>query len=425
MCMTYQIYYISDQYFRYDSSTHVVIDVMREVALPRFTARISTNELLNLKEICERKPTLCTGDKIEELYQYFQDNLFHLTPSVKEIVSDCKLKAVVSNAMAKCESQNLAKGVMMLESVYYSLQFENRTVSMNAEKFRHGLSRLYSLKLNLTKYINVSDVSVTLRPPNMDINALDLVHYHHIVINRKEDPSNNSFFFNFNYLQIERLPYPYETNCLDYTTVGLQSQTHCLANCYEFILKRDVNDSTYELMQTNKHPPIPLNIMVGVFNYTDDTKQGVLDQHCRKSCFQDDCKSQIFTIILKHVGHERRNKWALGLYLAVPMEPTISLQYRPSMSTTDYITYVFSCISFWLGWSPLVCLQDFYKSRRGNRRPSVANQPSNSNRVSNQRRIDTWVTQSQVIAIVNINIAAALFNFEQRLNQFMARITTD
>ena len=151
------------------------------------------------------------------------------------------------------------------------------------------------------------------------------------------------------------LPPPYSTKCVDYTLEGVENRGECYEQCllektehrgiYPFDVIIDVEEQNltwkrYAPMDYSKEP----DFMRLIRKYRIE---------CRRQCSRPDCRSNKFVPIIVSL---RRSKSNFTLVLYTANEPDIRIHAISTLTLIDLVTYIFSCIGFWFGWSPVVLI---------------------------------------------------------------------
>ena len=146
------------------------------------------------------------------------------------------------------------------------------------------------------------------------------------------------------------LPPPYTTWCYNYSKDrGVEDSGHCFQMCFLNETRR-LKMYPFDLMIDGSYDLKLKRFTPALFNQTA-LRQEVMSarKRCRYECRFDDCRREIFVPIIVSVN--RDNKFTIDLY--VSNEPTIKMFTVPALSLINYVTYVLSCLSFWLSFSPV------------------------------------------------------------------------
>lgn len=248
-------------------------------------------------------------------------------------------------------------------AVYTINFYENLT-----HVYRHLITRsenLYYVELNSTLiHEQEAKVLVFMKPNDMDVYDEEM-SYIELPI-RKGIPT--MYDISYSYTKSSLLTAPYDTDCFNYKTRALDSQAHCFENCLQFACNQ--NDITPEPVITrNVAHQKPTKVMVTNYDCKlNDTKETQVKMECilelRKACkiicLKRDCTKEIFLAKL-----EGAYEWQVGVgrNFRLAVKPLNSLSviitHIPRIYPVDYITYILSTVSFWLGISPLSFMLQF------------------------------------------------------------------
>ena len=159
------------------------------------------------------------------------------------------------------------------------------------------------------------------------------------------------------------LPPPYATWCYNYSQDrGVEDSGHCFQMCFLNETRR-LNMYPFDLMIDASYDLKLKRFTPALFNQTElrnDVKEA--RRKCRDQCRFDDCRREIFVPIIVSINREK--EFTIELY--VSSEPTIKTTAVATLSLISYVTYVLSCLSFWLCFSPvaLVSYKCPYKPKK-------------------------------------------------------------
>lgn len=178
-----------------------------------------------------------------------------------------------------------------------------------------------------------------------------------------------------------RLPPPFETNCLDYRSVGeFLSSDDCLDEClkrqtFEYnIVPGDtvIDRSRYLHSKMDIAPPdiiedsemikmlamnssIPKTLLTSFRNIHATWKD--MKQLCRRKCIRPDCVSERITpqkaMVFSSQGKKNATLSVIHFTLKMSEQPLLYVTSAPKQHLLDYIVYMCSGLSFWLGFCPL------------------------------------------------------------------------
>lgn len=157
------------------------------------------------------------------------------------------------------------------------------------------------------------------------------------------EPVNRIIALTYKQYQSVLLPPPYNTNCFNYSLIEskFDSQAHCYETCYN-----ETIFNTFNLVSTT----------IPTFEYTHHKRfliwkpeywcymKGCLDKCPLTDCIKDDFIPVILSLGKAFVPEFR---------LYATNTPVIRQSAMAKLTLTEYITFILSCVSFWLSVSPL------------------------------------------------------------------------
>lgn len=185
-----------------------------------------------------------------------------------------------------------------------------------------------------------------------------------------------------------KLPYPYDTDCFDYQKQGLFSSHHdCLDKCLKdrtvkwnfipgmTIIPKDVynrtdalvaqghiledKDKLSALIESNKTLPEKL---LQTYRHIQDEWEGIKTS-CSQSCPAINCVTRKISPHFEYfngldlLSENESSPLVIDLRIRTPYRHTIQATYVPKQKLIDYIVYMSSMFSFWIGFCPLTLVQ--------------------------------------------------------------------
>lgn len=179
-----------------------------------------------------------------------------------------------------------------------------------------------------------------------------------------------------------KLPPPYDTNCRDYRKEGSSSHI-CYDKCLkektkkwnivpglvdrekynkseEYIGYGYVLEYEKELNKLAKSKTVPKDLLEKYRTVHYEWKG--IKKNCRQSCSRPDCWSEDITPQITHFvrnSYKKQNETLMYLFLTqfLSYQPTLEVSTVPKQRLIDYIVYMSSMSSFWLGFCPLALVQ--------------------------------------------------------------------
>lgn len=212
---------------------------------------------------------------------------------------------------------------------------------------------------------------------------------------------------------ISRLPPPFDTNCLDYRKSGPFLSSH---DCYDKCLKRKTAQWNFvpgmtvidkELYKNSMADIVPGDIVEGkkldklIKNGTLSPKliesyrvlrnnwKGIKES-CKNFCRRSDCVSERITPAISYWGsgpQANGTKLKRSYYrLMLSDQPFLHVASVPRQRLLDYIVYMCSGLSFWLGFCPLKIVDKMDGWVRKTRRKTQIRNRWRSSRLSDSQQ---------------------------------------
>ena len=393
------IYQICDEYFRYDVTANVRIAIPEELEFPSMTLCVDIMHALKWIEM-----TL-------ELRRYLLTQPLFPEPIIETMVSDGSsveetvLKLSVSDYYEASQHiySNLMKRKTIPEILNLTKQIEhlykffginglfkepNGSVQLYSiftedmsdfqfiidKTFLHSGLKCFTLSLrsDLHSIINLNDAS------NMGIIFSNLLIWQsvsglrtRVFFHRKgylissKDPSvtverGHVLKLTFEVLESILLKHPYNTNCRDYSAMGLSSRKECREKC----IKSKTARFGYVFYESHGFASDGL--------YTrGNIDSGVITQECKRNCWQKECVSITYTYekikeqnLVKSRGRnctkstgsncpegEYDLRKESDLIVSIPYKASTRTELQPAMSLVSFVTAVLSTFGFWMGLS--------------------------------------------------------------------------
>jgi hypothetical protein len=259
-------------------------------------------------------------------------------------------------------------------------------------------SELYGISLNMSFIKSAWNAYISLVPYHSDLEGLINTPLHLVCTSRfcKFDLSYS--------ITITRLaPVPYDTNCLDYSEIGISSQEGCFTNCltdftssHGMVLESNVMwkdiygnstlviipwymktlranhtkvDKAFITRQKLEHDKKPIyDRLISIF---DSYKQHWT--HCSQKCSRQNCFTETY-VSRKEKSHRWRMEYMdmkakviLMLFVHPPKDQVVIVTSQPKQTLLDFLVYITSCFSFWFGFSVLgigILFKEIFKAQR-------------------------------------------------------------
>ena len=179
-----------------------------------------------------------------------------------------------------------------------------------------------------------------------------------------------SFTLNYVRTTTTLLPAPYETQCLDYTSIGYRSQTHCIIKCKTNYFREHFEGWHPDIKYSGEYDG---NIVFAEQKWRQNkTLDKMMAHHCLEVCGKkEDCFNEYFTTNI--IGQWDRevgvNDNLHGVFIYLPTGLNTRYIHSPRLHLIEYICYTASVFSLWFGISMTTLskiLIIFYNNYRNN-----------------------------------------------------------
>ena len=390
-----QIHEISKQYFQYETTSNVEIEIQQVIDFPSFTLCVDIPATLKWNKVSPGRLNLA------ELFLRGRPSSIQSMPTRPDFYDDLMsiLYDEIAEKMTIPEILNMTYGI---ENIFYLLTpsgvFLNSNRSTNFDRLMSNLSNFQfsidktflhaglkcftlSLRSGLYNKIDLNDLVESTEggdhllfwEVNFLIHVRFFLHKKNYLISQMDDYYESDFgyitFVQFETFESIRLGYPYQTNCRDYTKVGLSSRKECIEGCFK---NKTVTKFGHVFFRS--HAFYFDNFFLGVKEDPGDTQHII--QECKLQCKEIECHSTTYnyyeTISKKltdFLGQTcsisagatcSKNQWDFEKTSAViinpPILPISRTESQSALPLVTFLTTVFSTFGFWLGLS----VSDFF-----------------------------------------------------------------
>ena len=353
ICLTgflYQIVSISDQYFKFQTSSKIEVSVSDQIKYPTLGICFNYIDILNRSNAEKygiyKSYQEAWLDWRKEVSMLTVTQIFSLTPEGSSLVSNCSLRQELHYHLKLRD----ARKCMQFFSIYKALK--GYTVCYNfippeTQTFpwtrvatsSKGKGHVYSLILRLKRPFGSMTVYVTSRQslqpfPVITRNFAQIVNlrYSNVLM---VSSSRNTF---------ASLPAPYDTNCL----VGV-GQYACLGSCLSQQLRTHLSrmPSSFYI---NHLANFKIISNADIVNETVAAFVRTAEDECKSRCSFTSCFQEVsFTDSRDY--YKNLGEGVLRLIAMTPKRPALYIQSIPTTSFTDFLLYICNSFGIWFGLS--------------------------------------------------------------------------
>ena len=277
--------------------------------------------------------------------------LLKYAPSAKELINNYIYKNPSGTSDANQSSKFSYEQFLYKFNVCYKVRLNAySSISLEDAAEQNSLGGiLFSSVINST-----SPFKIAFGPPDkIPVRDITTSKYVNILSITSKDASN-IFHSNHYLINTHSLPYPYESNCYDYETQGMNDDVECLNACFV----------TKSLEQFNAFPrssiilkDLNYTFLPSSFKYNSTLLERIseLKDGCRSQCIKVACHdTQVVTLTDNGVYNQdiaQTGTISIAIMHVIPVFPFINITARPSQTSEEFLTLLLSSVSTWTGLS--------------------------------------------------------------------------
>ena len=399
-----QVWYLCNEYFRFEVTTSVRISIPDDIEFPSFTLCLDLVDTIDWRKISVdlRKTLLEIGGTESYLEKDFD---FHNVSFQKEIpekmIESGKDPSVIPHNMA-----NNLKGpqelfnvtldftkIMEFGDVYMNLDYDLKNMKDHVivrETFVLDKQKCYSVHLPKVNRIvfNKLRASASRKKGVIDIllwilqtDLLPLCCEGLFYISSRDHvvtpvdanlvwKVGNETFAEYETYEETLMPAPYQTNCRNYKESGFSSRDHCRHQCLRSQLIRRFNHLTpnVKLYETDNTSLLMSDSMWEFWKSQEteirDPKEFVeitFQDLCEKECVQPDCQSILH--VINNIDYSHNPGSISGIHVRHSTNPVTVTVAQAAVPLISFLTSLFSTFGFWLGLSVMGSLSYVKRAR--------------------------------------------------------------
>lgn len=336
------IIFVTIDYKKYLTDTQAAYFVPKYILLPKISLCFSMNSLIK-----GQLDSKFIHDSLPVFLDKTVGELFHQLPEPDKVLAECSYRnfstdsVVILNETNECLQIFTVKRYRMQTFVCYM---------MSADYILE-----YNLHLSLFSMDNPGLIfSFTINPPlNEGHNIFPLVHYDEMPNDDRmynielitSPEKNETYKLTFDWINIVRLPRPYETIC------GEMSRLSCICNCTNINYSKLGYIPVYSIATDDDIRSKSLRIP----DFTNKTIGKTLykiEKKCRKSCIAEACRQNLVKSIVSHpLPSPRKLLFEVGL-----RRLAYRVRYKVKMSLGDYLEKCLNLSGIWIELSIIIIL---------------------------------------------------------------------
>lgn len=379
----YQIGKISSEYFSYQVSSDLFIQIPVQLDAPDTSICIRYSDVFDTKTYSHVNSIkidakIATTSLKHELGKIVTiQDVFNYTPKIGSILSSCLIRLPKNygykrySESYKCQHLfNVHKFYIQDEVCYMFTLISSKDQTYQYHNLGQALSKpgiFYQVTLsgrfNNTKIGKVVIHRSTWTPFTSISFAPSFNTMTESMERGWKRDMNNKFFATYTMFSQQRLPSPFVSNCLDYEKIGIASRSLCLKEC---ITKESIQFFGLVPFSVISLEPVKRRHMTTLYLYKNSSAEKVLDSledKCKLKCHQLDCNNTYFmTKLIPSLTSLEQD--GLSFVITAPRSAFYIITNSPASSLTEYLVYVSSCLGIWFGFS-FMDLNPFTMNGRG------------------------------------------------------------
>ena len=364
------IYYLSDEYFRFDVTTKVQIAIPDEIQVPAFTICPRLFDAIKWEDLRsdQRKKLFegLTSEDFKSPVDFSPSNIrsLRLSESVSRQISNnlyymFNTSSIFNHTrdvwevINKAEINPLIKERMALDSVgdHRPLKHTLTFLKGNCKCFTLELRKQFGRVFNYQKLVWATSGTLWINFFTFNSHQMSILLYIHSsdhVITRlhsyKQIEPHRRLLASFETHTTILLPFPYSSDCKDYSALGATSKAHCKEMCMKAIIV-----DKYKILDSGSYAFLSDSYPIRQIPFRNESERESLIEHCERKCWHKDCLLTLF-----NPGTMLNSRTHQSLAMAVANKsPSTRTEAQQAIPFIVFMTNVLSTFGIWLGVSLL------------------------------------------------------------------------
>lgn len=291
-------------------------------------------------------------------------NILQFTPSSDEALGACSVRHPNSYIINPESSKDCHKMFSIIKYVVLEyICYKYRYVAVENQTF--SLLELANTPVSpgLMYEVNPSDPFKKFRLAKFIATGYKVYPYKAMgqtqLMDRFGRPDDDLGIYSLTYFTLitKRLPPPFVTMCYNYSDMDRQSQTDCHQRCVKKFTEESLNKIPFSSIETEAKNQSVLSYL----DVTNETIAQMLFKYyndCDNYCRKKDCRERsTFSRVLV----QPKNYFLIRI--GTPVEPSVTVSYKPIIQFPEYLTYLLSCFGTWFGLSVISLFQMSTKTK--------------------------------------------------------------
>ena len=366
--LSYQIFLVTREYFKYGVSTSTTLTQSDVYTLPSLSTCLLFPEVFNYAEFNQKynsnfvfndtnaETTYESGIAIQKLVTL--DDMHQFTPSVENLIDTCEIR----------NSSSLQYHYYESDMCHEKFRIEKFTISAFVcfkitLKEVDGFPNIYSRETSyftpsdqgdlMFIYFNEShfgkfDIIVNVMHPTHSYPWYDFP-LSQIRVRDYDAKSGKStvklFGSKSSSIVMNKLPPPYVTSCQDYADKHFRDSQHCLLKCIH-----DQTEGVFHKASLVNHYFKGKDLSLLSLNDFDQENFSSIYRSIFNECHQL-CPSNDCTFMSTYTSTTGYDYTHSGIWIMLPDRPSFTINFREKVLFVDTVTFICSTLGIWFGFS--------------------------------------------------------------------------
>lgn len=355
--LAYNLWSISEIFFKFQINTEITVELPRTYEpldahfCARYTDLIPPD--IRLAKLLEWNRTN-ESNLIRTLQHILRlDEIFDSTPDESILLQKIEYRLADSYELYSCELDECYKyfsvmRLVFMEYLCYRISLRTEIVSQSVDLIYLAVSPAFSgLSTRIyfrDDFSNISLFKIALSKPGE-------YPYTELAV-APQRFGDHDLLIGFKSLKSQLLEAPYASDCLNYSSINLQSRDYCYSQCVYAKTLVQIGKLPFAVMLDQA------NLSEFIVSYNDikdasiSSKVHSIHSQCMNKCHHSDCYKESITTYVMTMNNPF-NSSTFALSLVIPVDPAIDMKTHAKMSTVEFFIFVLSSISTWTSLSIL------------------------------------------------------------------------
>ena len=357
----FQVYKVSDLYFRYQATTEIDIEIPEIVSGKAISVCSRFVEHLDYERIARDSKSRSSwhySNQVHWIRKYQHEltikEIFKYTPEVNTTLSRIIFRENQSYVHKEYSGHEIydhfeVRKYLYLEYICYKFA-SRKTIDISYSSL--SVTPVFSGQVYELTFNTTLESAEMLK---VVINSMRSHQYRSIQVipvlrrnyNIKTKTAQYNVFSSFvTTFDVFNLPPPYETNCFNYKDIGFQIDTHCIQECVKKKVVKRFNKIPFSAI-------IDKPIDMKMISYTDisDARTSKILFDIENECSNEICNRPSCHASLAMTTTKEIEGLEFVIRRIIPSGPSFHVRMTPALNLIEFLTYLLSTVSTWTGIS--------------------------------------------------------------------------